>query len=323
MSPHPHSDRSLSTNPLLAPPTTSSPPPSPFSPSCSSIAAYSLLATLLQSAELMARVISSVEFGGERCCFPSYPDYSPRTAAPASPRAASPEYTPVSLRWMPGTPEHGPSATLRLGPPTPPPLRRAASPDYSPSSSPSRPASPEYTPLDRCGWRVGSPDYAPLSSPSRPASPEYTPLDRCRWRVGSPDYAPSTPTTSRAASPDYAPSTPTMSRVASPEYTPVCRLWRAAGSPGHRPSNRPPGAESPDCAPASPPRRAASPDYTPRTPPARASPSLPPPSPLVPDAESGTSSARRYRRRHHPYQRSGAGTSSASGINHGQRHLVS
>ncbi|PUZ41172.1 hypothetical protein GQ55_9G482800 [Panicum hallii var. hallii] len=218
----------------------------------------------------MARVLSFVEFG-RRC--PSSPDYSPLTVAP-SPRAASPEYTPVSLLWRAGTPEYAPSTALRLGPPvSPPPLRGAAFPDYSPSSSPSRPASPEYTPLGRRGWWVGSPDHAPSS----------------------------TSTASHAASPDYAPSsTPTTYRVASPEYTPVSRLWRAAGSPDYWPSHPPPGAESPYCVPAGPPR----------APPARAPP---PPSP-----------ARRYRRRHHPYQRSGADncTWSASGINHGQRHLV-
>jgi DNA-directed RNA polymerase II subunit RPB1 len=122
--------------------------------------------------------------------------------------------------------------------------------------------------------------------------------------------------------------------VGSPEYTPVSRLWRAAGSPVNGPSDPPAaGAGSPDCALASAPRRAASPDYTPRTPPARAPPpqspdySRPlPPSPLVPDADPGTSPARCYLRRHHPYQRSGAATctrsASGSGIDHGQRHLV-
>ncbi|CAN6325273.1 unnamed protein product [Urochloa humidicola] len=170
----------------------------------------------------MARVLPFLELVSQRRRCPSSPDYdSPWTTAAPSPRAASPEYTPVSLRWRPGTPEHAPSAALRLGPPmppAPPPLRRAASPDYSPSSSPSRPASPEYTPLVHCGWRAaGSPDYAP------PTSPAY----------------------------GY--------RLASPEYTPVSRLWIAAGSPEYGPSNQtPPGAESPDCAPASaPPRRAA------------------------------------------------------------------
>ncbi|RLN19365.1 DNA-directed RNA polymerase II subunit RPB1-like [Panicum miliaceum] len=69
----------------------------------------------------MARVLSFVEFG-RRC--PSSPDYSPLTVAP-SPRAASPEYTPVSLLWRAGTLEHAPSTALRLGPPVPPPpLRR-------------------------------------------------------------------------------------------------------------------------------------------------------------------------------------------------------
>ncbi|CAN6300976.1 unnamed protein product [Urochloa humidicola] len=241
----------------------------------------------------MARVLPFVEFVSQRRRCPSSPDhYSPLTAAVPSPRAASPEYTPVSLRWRPGTPEHAPSTALRLGPPVPPPppLRRAVSPDYSPSSSSlSRPASPEYTPLARCGWRAAG---------------------------SSPDYAPSTPSTRRAASPDYALLSipPAYAyRVASPEYTPVSRLWRAAaGSPEHRPANTPPGAESPDCVPASsaPPRRGASPDYTPRTPPARAPPcpDYSTSSPPVSDAESGTSSpARRYRQRHHPYQRSGAG----------------
>ncbi|CAN6295163.1 unnamed protein product [Urochloa humidicola] len=226
----------------------------------------------------MARVLLPlVEFGGS-----SSPDYyySPLTAALPSPRAASPEYMPVSLRWRPGTPEHAPSTALRLGSPVPPPpplLRRAASPDYSPSSSPSRPASPEYTPLGRCGWRAAG---------------------------SSPDYAPSTP-------PAYA------CREASPEYTPVSRLWRAAGSPEHMPANHhPPGAESPDYMPRTPPARAPPcPDYSSRSPP-------------VSDAQSGTSSpARRYRRRHHPYHRSDAGTCTWSasgnvGSNHGQRHLV-
>ncbi|XP_039786173.1 DNA-directed RNA polymerase II subunit RPB1-like [Panicum virgatum] len=172
----------------------------------------------------MARVLSFVEFGAEHRRCPSSPDYSPLAAAP-SPRAASPEYTPVSLLWRAGTPEHAPSTALRLGPPMPPPPspRRAASPDYPPSSSPSHPAWREHAPLVRCGWGVTSADYAPSS----------------------------TPTTSRAASPDYAPSTPTTFRVASPEYTPVSRLWRAAGSPDYRPSHPPPGAESPDGAPRS------------------------------------------------------------------------
>ncbi|KAF7021148.1 hypothetical protein CFC21_034141 [Triticum aestivum] len=85
----------------------------------------------------------------------------------------------------------------------------------------------------------------------------------------------------------------------------------------HTPSSPPPLASSKDCTPSSPlpspgytpsdTESCTSPYYTPSTP----TPSTPAPSPLVSEAESSTSAPRR---RHHPYQRSGA-----SRINRGGR----
>ncbi|KAI4993292.1 hypothetical protein ZWY2020_007605 [Hordeum vulgare] len=224
------------------------------------------------------------------------PDYTPSSHLP------SPDYTPASPDYTPAKPDYTPAS----------PDYTPASPDYSPASPDYTPASPDYTPSSP--WP--SLEYTPSSpaqlafmvmSPPRAASPDYTPA--------SPDYTP--------ASPDYTPANPDYS-PASPDYTPASPDYTPA-SPDYTPSSPWPSLEYTPSSPVrldfmmmSPPR-AASPDYTPLTPSEHASspdytPSTPPSSPLVvSDAESSTSAPRR---RHHPYQRSGAGR-----INRGGRQL--
>ncbi|OEL29947.1 hypothetical protein BAE44_0009034 [Dichanthelium oligosanthes] len=141
----------------------SSPSPRSASPDCSPATPEYSSATpeyMPQSPSHSSPDYFDVFNGAERCYYPlSSPGYSPR--------APSPEYTPLSYA--------DPEYTLLT-----PSSQRAASPDYTPGSPLRRAATPVYTP--------GTPEYTPLSPPRR---------DR---RAVTPEYTPSTPPPSPAVS---------------------------------------------------------------------------------------------------------------------------
>nr|CAB3487099.1 unnamed protein product [Digitaria exilis] len=250
--------------------------------------------------------------GGKKFCYQSSPSSSSSSLRCSSPRAGSPpEYTPstpppersASPDYTPSTPEYTPLT----------PSQRSASPYYTPGT-------PEYTPESLSSRFSCSPDYfngggggdicyeisSPRYSPPRAASPEYTPSSQ---RGASPDYTPSSPSR-RAASPEYTPATPEYTPLspsrcpASPDYTPESPPRRAATPDPPRRRRRAATPEytpgTPEYTPLSPSRWYASMDYTPESSPLRGwcdaspdTPSTPPPSPAVSDAESRISPARR------------------------------